>query len=67
MAGRDGETLSPFTSLSKAKLNHNSTQSQPNITSVGLDTIMTLYTPSTTPHKLNVSNISAVTEENLQF
>ena len=52
--------------LSKPQLNHNSTQPQPNITLVGLDTKMTLHstTPSNTTHpkKLNVSNISAVTD-----
>ena len=49
--------------LSKSKLNHNSIQPQPNITLVGLDMKMTLHTQQHThPHKLNVSNISAVTD-----
>ena len=42
--------------LSQPKLNYNSTQL--NLTKVGLDMKMTLFT--TTHHKLNVSNISAV-------
>ena len=49
--------------LSNPQLNHNSTQPQPNITLVGLDTEMNLHTtPPTHPQKLNVSNISAVTD-----
>ena len=45
--------------LSKPQLNHNSIQSY--ITLVGLVTKMTLHTTTTTtPQKLNVSNISAV-------
>ena len=36
------------------------TQPQPNITLVGLDLKMALHTP---PHKLNVSNISAITDQ----
>ena len=36
---------------------------QPNLnTTVGFDTKMTLHTPHPTPQKLNVSNISAVTD-----
>ena len=49
--------------LSKLQLHHNSTQPQPNITLVGLDTKLTLHTP---PHhqqqKLNIINISDVTD-----
>ena len=45
------------------KLNHNSTQPQPNIPLVVLDVKMTLHT-TPPPHKLNVSNIiSAVTDQ----
>ena len=43
-----------------------STQPQPNITLVGLDMKMTLHIPPThspTPHKLNVSNISVVSDQ----
>ena len=45
--------------LSKPRLNPNLTQ--PNITLVGLDLKMTLHIPPH-PHKLNVSNISAITD-----
>ena len=51
--------------LSNPQINHNSTQPHPNITVVRLDLKMTLQTtPPTqpTPQKLNVSNISAVTD-----
>ena len=42
--------------LSKPQLNHNSTQRQPNITSVWLDTKMTLHTTSS--HRNSMSAIS---------
>ena len=50
--------------LSKPQLNHNSTQPQSNITLFGLKMKMTLHSPHAPPHlhKLNVSNISAVTD-----
>ena len=55
-----------FKSLSSFCQNPNSTttQHQPNITLVGLDTKTTLHTPPTPPHQnnLNASNISAVTD-----
>ena len=54
----DAEVFMFWRKLSKPQLNHNSTQ--PNITSVGLDTKMTLHTTPPPPQKLNVSNISAV-------
>ena len=59
------EALLSLVILSKPELNHNSTQPQSPITLVvGLDTKMTLHTPTqpTLLHKLNVSNISAVTD-----
>ena len=48
----------------KPQINHNATQPQPNITLVGLYTKMTLHTNTSPhhPHKLNVSNISAITD-----
>ena len=46
--------------LSKPQLNNNSTQ--PNTTLFGLDTKIALYTHHPAQHKLNVSNISAVSD-----
>ena len=51
--------------LSKPQLNYNSTQPQFNITLVLLDKKMTLHTTPPThypPRKINMSNISAVTD-----
>ena len=45
---------------SNPQLNHNSTQ--PNIALVGLDIKGFAYHPTSIPQKLNVSNISAVTD-----
>ena len=53
--------------LSKHQLNHNSTQPQPNITLVGLDTKMTLQTTPPHPHKLNISCNWTDFDENLKL
>ena len=49
--------------LSQTQLNDNSPRPQPNKVYVGFNTKMTLHTTTnTTPKKLNISNISAVSD-----